>query len=320
MKKLLMVLFVMSFGLACGNANNAGRIEGTGTIEGIQVDVASGVSGTVAELLVEEGARVRKNGLLARIDEEDYRLQADVALFARDAAQAQLDLLLAGARKEDIQQARENVNAAKAVLEKAELNFNRIKNLYNSDSATKSAFDEAKAGYDIAKASYEAAGDMLEKLVSGARKEEIAAAQAQRSQAEANLNLLHKKIADCEIRSPIAGVVTNKLVEAGERIMINGQVVTVTRTDSMWISIYVKESDLGNVKIGQGAEVMIDSYPDRKFHGVVRFIAEEAEFTPKNIQTKDERVKLVFEVKIKIANEDNILKIGLPADAEIIVQ
>ena len=161
---------------------------------------------------------------------------------------------------------------------------------------------------------------MLEKLVKGARLEEIEMAQANKSIAEANLELIEKRISDCSITSPLNGTVTHKLVEAGERVLPNGIVATVTKTDSMWITVYISDKNIGKVKIGQEAEIKIDSFEDRAFPGYVTFIAEEAEFTPKNIQTKDEREKLVFGVKIKISNDDGSLKAGLPADVILKIQ
>jgi len=312
---LLFMLFVIT---SCSKENNISIIEGTGTIEAVQVNVSSGVAGIIKNILVEEGDKVKAGDILVEIDDTDYQIQYKLAKARLDGANANLKLLIAGAREEDIQQAQENVKAAKAAFEKSEANYSRIKNLLESGSATKNLFDEAKAGYEVAKANYQASQQVLEKLLKGARAEEIEIAQANNAQAEANLELIEKKISDCVITSPIKGTITNKLIESGERIAPNGMVVTITKTDSMWITIFVGEKHISRVKTGQKAEIMIDSHKDEVFRGEVRYISEEAEFTPKNIQTKDEREKLVFGVKIKIDNRDGILKAGLPADAVIL--
>lgn len=319
MRNWILVLLIIGI-TACSKKNNGSVIEGTGTIEAIKVDVSSGLGGKIKNIFIEEGDRVNAGDTLILIDDTDYQLQKKLVKASLDGASAGLKLMLAGSRIEDVQQAQENVKATRAAFEKAEANYIRIKDLLEKGSATKSLFDDAQAGYDMAKANYQASQKVLEKLVKGARAQEIEIAQANKSQAEANLEITGKKISDCIITSPINGTVTNKLIEEGERVAPNGMLVTITKTDSMWITIYVGEKYIGRVKVGQKTEVTIDSQPDKAFIGEVRYIAEEAEFTPKNIQTKDEREKLVFGVKIKIDNKEGILKSGIPADALIITE
>ncbi len=318
MKIRMFLIFLIIFIFSCSKKNDTSKIEGTGTIEAVQVDISTAVGGEVRDIFIEEGDKVKAGDVLLKIDDADYRIQHKLAKARLDGADAKLKLLLAGAREEDVEQAQENVKAAKAAYEKAESNYNRIKNLLESGSATKSLFDEAKAAYEMARANHQASKKVLEKLLKGARTEEIEIGQADKSQAEANLELIEKKITDCIITSPISGTITNKLIERGERTSPNGMVVTITKTDSMWITIFVGEKNIAGIKIGQKAEITIDSYGNERFIGEVRHISEEAEFTPKNIQTKDEREKLVFGIKIKIDNKEGILKVGLPADAVIL--
>ncbi|MFC1724030.1 HlyD family secretion protein [candidate division KSB1 bacterium] len=314
---MLSVVLLLFF---CTGNNNDFVLEGTGTIEAVHVDISSPVAGKVANIFVEEGEKVLPGDVLLKIDDSDFKIQRKLVKAQFDAASAKLKLILAGAREEDIQRAQENVKGAKAAFEKAESNFNRLKNLYEKGSATKSLLENATAGFEVAQANYQASKKVLEKLVKGARLEEIEMAQANRSMAEANLELVEKRISDCSITSPVKGSVTNKLVETGERVLPNGLLLTVTKTDSMWITVYISDRNIGRVKTGQEAEIKIDTYEDRVFRGNVKFIAEEAEFTPKNIQTKDEREKLVFGVKIKIYNSEGLLKSGLPADVILKLQ
>jgi len=318
-KYLYCMLILVSLILFCSNEDEDTTIEGTGTIEAKQIDISSAVAGKIEQVLVEEGDEVKTGDILLKIDDTDYRIRRKLASAQLDAAEANLKLILSGAREEDVQQAQENVRATNAAFQKAKANYERVKNLFENGSATKSTLDDAKAGYEIADAKFKSAKKAFEKLVKGARIEEIKMAQANKNQAEANLELIEKQIEDCIIKAPSGGKLVNKLVEPGERIMPNGMVATIADTDSMCITIYVSDKNIGKVKTGQKAEIRIDTYEDRVFEGIVRFIAEEAEFTPKNIQTKEERVKLVFGVKIKIDNKEGILKSGLPADAKILI-
>lgn len=133
----------------------------------------------------------------------------------------------------------------------------------------------------------------------------------------AQADLLKKAIADCTIAAPVGGVVTRKPVEAGELVQAGATVLTISDLDRVNLMIYVTEKELGQVKLGQTAAVTIDSAPGRIFSGKVTYISSEAEFTPKNIQTKEDRAKLVFRVKVEIDNPEGVLKPGLPADAII---
>jgi len=129
--------------------------------------------------------------------------------------------------------------------------------------------------------------------------------------------LLRKTISDCRLRAPADGVVTNKAVEAGEFVVAGAAVLTVSAPSPVYLMIYVPEKDVGRIFLGQAAEVRIDSFPGRVFPGKVTYISSEAEFTPKNVQTKEDRIKLVFGVKIELANDGGALKPGLPADAAL---
>jgi HlyD family secretion protein len=136
-------------------------------------------------------------------------------------------------------------------------------------------------------------------------------------QARAAVELLEKTIADCTITAPAGGIVTHKAVEAGELVTPGATVVTLAGLDSVYVMIYVTELEIGRIKLGDGVEVRIDAFPDKPFPGKITYISPEAEFTPKNVQTKEDRVKLVFGVKVEIENKDGLLKPGLPADAVV---
>jgi HlyD family secretion protein len=316
-KGFLCVIFIVAL-ISCSNKDNVNDIMESGVIEAREVMVSSIIPGTVTSVKVEEGDEVNVGDTLAIIDQRDLYLQLKLAEANLKMADAQLSLLLKGTRIEDIEQAKKSVQQAKADLENAELDLQRIKTLFEKGSATKKQFDDISARHSIALAKYESAETQLEKLIKGPRSEEIESASAGKQLALANIDVNKKKINDCFIISPINGIVSHKLVESGEMAKTGTGIINIVKMDKVWLKIYIQESKLGNVKIGQKAEIKIDSHPDRVFNGEVTFISQEAEFTPKNIQTKEERVKLVYEVKIEIDNLEGILKPGMPADATLI--
>ena len=175
--------------------------------------------------------------------------------------------------------------------------------------------------YDDVYARFIAAEQTYAKAKAGLRPEEIVGARARRDGAAAQSELLQKRIRDCTILAPAAGTVTLRAVEPGEFVGMGSNVIRLTALDKVKLTIYVGEAELGRVALGQSADVFIDAFHDKRtFKGIVVYISPSAEFTPKNIQTKEERTKLVFAVKIEVDNPDGALKPGLPADAVLHVQ
>lgn len=310
-------ILIAFIALSCANKKNRGTITASGTIEAVEVNIAAKTSGQVEKLWVDEGSRVMTGDTLAAIDSSSLKIQLNQAEAGVKLAEAQLELLLKGARIEDIRQAEETVTQAEANLRTAEEDWKRIQNLFDKQSATAKQRDDAESRHTIAQAQQEAARQNLQKLRNLARPEEVKAAQARLEQAIASRDLLKKTIADATVISPASGIVTHKAIEQGEFVGLGITILTVAELDEVHLEIFVAEAELGRLRLGQTAEVRIDSYPDRAFGGQIIFISPEAEFTPKNIQTKEERVKLVYRVKIKIPNPENILKSGMPADATI---
>jgi HlyD family secretion protein len=228
-------------------------------------------------------------------------------------------LLLTGARSEDIRQAEEGLKQAEINLKNAQDDYHRTKSLFETGSVTQKQMDDISARYNIATAQYNSAEQALKKMQNFAREEEIHSAKAGLEQARASRDLLKKTLDDCYITAPIAGTVTEKAVEIGEFINPGGTMLTLTNLELVYLTIYIPETDLGKVKLKQKSEVEIDSYPDRKFPGEIVYISPSAEFTPKNIQTKEDRVKSVFAVKIALPNPELILKPGMPADAKVFI-
>lgn len=301
----------------CGNGNNKNSIEASGNIEATDVVVSSRVNGDVNFILKDEGAKVNEGDTIMIIDHENLGYQLDQAEAAVKAAKAQLELLKIGARKEDIQQGEDALKQAQINFGLAELNKDRMTKLYQSNSITKKQYDDATAAYDLAKSQVNAANENLKKLKNFARPEEIKQAEANVQKTLAAVDLLKKNISDCYVTSPINGFIVNKYVEKGETVTMLSSLFEVSDLNPVKLEIYVSEEELGKVKLGQKADVTTDSYKNKKYEGKVIYISPEAEFTPKNIQTKDERTKLVFKVKVQVDNPKFELKPGMPADAVI---
>jgi HlyD family secretion protein len=192
-----------------------------------------------------------------------------------------------------------------------------MKELLASNTITRKQFDDAESRYTIAKAQLSSAEQGVSKLRNFARPEDLAAARARASQAKATSDLLKKQLADGVVVAPVSGTVTHTPVEQGELVGMGSVVATISRLDKMNLMIYVSETELGKAKIGGMADVYIDTYPDKAFPAKIVYISPIAEFTPKNVQTKEDRTKLVFGVKLEIENKDGVLKSGMPADAYV---
>ncbi len=292
-------------GVFAGCSNNTpGVIEASGTIEGTDITIGSEVGGGVRAVRVAEGTRVTAGDTLVLIDDEEYRLQLRQAEANLASFESAYRLALEGSRREDIVQ-------AEAAFRTAETDYKRMKELIDAESVTQKQYDDAYARYV-------AAGQTYAKLKAGLRPEEITGARARRDAAAAQAELLAKRVRNCAILAPTAGTVTLRAVEPGELVGVGTRVVRLTNLDRVKLTIYVNEADLGDVTLSQKAEIFVDSFgPARAFPGTVVYISPVAEFTPKNVQTKEERTKLVFAVKIEAANPDGALKPGLPADARI---
>ena len=299
----------------CSKGKDTSTIVASGHVEATDVRVSTKVGGTLESFHLEEGDRVKAGDVIARIDTVDTRLALDAARAERSAADADLRLRLAGARPQEIAEAEARVGSAEADLAGAQRELDRMQGLLDSGSGTTKSRDDALTRRDVAQSNLEAAKERLRNLKAGSRKEEIDAARARLSAAEARIAQLEQQIKDAVITSPVTGVVTEKLVEQGELLSPGAALAVVTDLGDAWLTVYIGEPDLGRIRIGQDAEVITDDGQSRTGH--VSFVASEAEFTPKNVQTRDERVKLVFKVKIALDNEDGLFKPGMPAESRM---
>ena len=273
------------------------------------------------------------------------RQEIEEARATVDRAQSQLNDLLAGSRREEIEQAREAVRSAEATRVWTERDLKRAQELFAKELIAMQEVDRARQAYEVAvaqersaranlqmveagprrdqieaaRAQLKAARDHLDLLLAGPRPFQVEAARGQVSQARAALDLAGSRLREAAIVSPINGVVLRKNLEAGEMANPGVSILTLVDPTDLWLRAYVPETDIGRIKVGMAARITIDAYKDRTFSGKITEIASEAEFTPKNVQTKKERVNLVFRIKIAVDNPQGLLKPGMPADADILL-
>jgi HlyD family secretion protein len=299
----------------CRAGRHNGLIVASGHVEATDVRIASKVPGRLEAFTLEEGDRITVGQELARIDTTDLRLALDQARAEKDLAAAELRLRIAGSRREDIAQQEAVTRSAAADLEGAQRDLDRMQALLDRGSGTVKARDDAATRRDVAAAHLKAMQEALARMKAGSRPEEIDAARARAAAAEARVAQLEQQVTDATIVSPVQGIVTEKIAEQGELLAVGSGLCVVTDLENAWLTVYVAGPDLARIRLGQDAEVRTDDGQTRK--GRVRYISSEAEFTPKNVQTRDERVKLVYKVKVGLDNQDGLFKPGMPAEARL---
>jgi HlyD family secretion protein len=311
-RKIAIGLFCVA-ALACDGLRRSGQLVASGHIEAVDVRILTKVRGRILRRPVDEGDPVKTGQVLAVIDTIDSELQLRQAQADRDQADANLRLKVAGSRKEDVDQLAALVAATQADLDGAEKELARQERLVAEGITTVQTRDDALARRDALKGQLESARQALYRAKAGSRSQEIEGARASLASMDARISQLNQQIADATIVSPVDGVVTEKIAEPGELLAAGSAVLVVTDLAKPWLTVYVPEPDLGKIKLGAPAEVVTDGREHRT--GKVTFIASKAEFTPKNVQTRDERVKLVYRVKIGLDNADGLFKPGMPAEA-----
>lgn len=363
-----------------GGDGNSIRV--SGNIELTEVNVSFKSPGKLIERTVDEGDRVKKGMLLARLDKEqlvgqrerasaavesaqsilaqqttavDFQaatLEAQVQQRAAEvkAADARLAALVAGSRPQEKEQARAAVERAQTEYDRSFRDWKRAQTLFKNEDISAADNDQYRTRFETAEAQLRTAKEQLALVLEGPRQEDIDGARAQLAQAQAalklaeaqrielkrrrqelvqrgadvgqrkaDLSIVRTQIDDTEAFSPIDGVVLVKSAEVGEVLAAGTTVVSVGDIDRPWVRAYIGEADKGRVKLGDKAKVTTDSYPGKVYWGRVSFIASEAEFTPKQIQTSDERAKLVYRVKIEVPNPSGELNSNMPADTEILL-
>jgi HlyD family secretion protein len=358
-------------------------LRASGTIEATDVDVSFQIAGRVTEVLAVEGQPVKTGDVLARVAADEFRErvhQIEAALDAavsqvrqqektvqlrRDVVEGQIaqarsqaeasrvaaERVREGNRPQEIRVAEAELSQAEAILLQRRSDYDRITGLVKEGVVPKAQLDAAEAALRTAESSREAASQRLALAKEGARRQDIAEAQAQAEKAQAGVNVAEAgrreidvqiaalssaqamekqlraqletaktQLSYTEIRSPMNGVVLTKNIESGEFVNPGTPVVTLANIDDLWMNIYIPETQTGLVKLGQEVHVSVDSFPKETFKGKITFVSSESEFTPKTILTEEERIKLVYRAKVTLENTQQRLKPGMPADAEIHLQ
>lgn len=293
-------------------------------------------------------ARLTQARITLQIEPTTVRTHIRQAEEGLRAAEERLGMLKAGFRTQEIEEGRANLRQAEARLEIARLTRDRYRGLLADGAIANQDLDRAESDLQAAEGAVRAARERLNILEEGSRPEDIRMAQAERDraaaaleaaranaatldlrqqdvrvaeavvrEAQANVRRLETQVAELKVFAPLAATVLTKAVEAGEVVAAGKPLVLLGDLDHPWIKIYVPETQLGKVGLGAPARVLVDSFPNQPFRGTVTWISDQAEFTPKNVQTAEERVNLVYAVKIMIQNAERKLKAGMPADAEL---
>ncbi|SJZ62527.1 HlyD family secretion protein [Trichlorobacter thiogenes] len=296
---------------------NGGVLRLTGTIETTTVAVAFKVPGRLKERLVDEGQLVKIGQIVARLDDDELKDERTVRSADQQAAQAALADLKAGSRQEEIAASGATLARLKAEADRAAQDATRAEALFKKEVIPRKELDAARAAKDATAAAVREGDERLRLVKVGPRPDTIKQAQARLEGAAAARSLADTRLSQAVLAAPISGTVMAKHAEPGELLAAGSPVITVAKMDEVWVRAYLPETQLGKIKLGQQVSVSSDTWKGRTYQGTVSFIASEAEFTPRNVQTEAERVKLVYRIKITIANPKQELKPGMPVDAVI---
>ena len=315
--------------VSCRHGQADTSLRASGYVEATEVRVAPEVSGRLLTVAVDEGDRVVAGTVIATLDTTEAEIAIRRVEAERKQAAAQLRLLQAGARPEEIRQAgaqaesaRADIAAVESELRAASEDVVRFEALLASNAGSRKQRDDAVTRRDVAAARVQAAKERsrasiegVARLRAGARREELAAAQARIEAVDAQLAALHKAVADARLQAPVGGIVTSRLADPGEMIAARTPVVVLTDLDRAWANVYVDEPIVPRLTLGQTVALHTDA--GQRLDGRITFISPKAEFTPRNVQTAEERTKLVYRIKVMTDNRQGILKSGMPVEAEL---
>ena len=298
-------------------AVDTGAVTASGTVDATDVSISFRVPGILRQRPADEGSVVKPGEVLAALDTREASARLRQAQAAELAAQARLRDTEQGYRPQEIAEAGAHVQQVQANLANLKEEARRSENLSATGAVSRQRRDKDDAAASVAQEQHRAASERLKLLQSGFRKETIAVARAQLAEAQAAVEAAKIALEDLQVTSTINGTVTRKHAEPGETLAAGRPVVTITDVTHPWVRVYMPENQIGKVQLGAPARIKIDTFPDREFTGRVSYVSSQAEFTPKNVQTQEERVKLVFAVNVTVDNPEGALKPGMPADVSI---
>jgi HlyD family secretion protein len=294
-----------------------GPVRVSGNIEVTDAELSFKIPGRVVRREIDEGQVIQAGQVIARLETAELEQEVAVRRAEVRTAAAIVAELEAGTRPEEVAQAAASLDYARAEARRAELDFERQTVLRNQSVATDREYELAEAARRTSQARVREVEERLSLLRKGPRAEQIEQGRARLEQARQSLTLAETRLGYATLTAPFSGLVLAKQIEPGEYVSPGTPVVTVGDLERPWLRAYINETDLGRVRVGQRVFVTTDTYPDRRYEGRVSFLSSQAEFTPKNVQTRQERVKLVYRIKVDLANPNQELKPGMPADADI---
>jgi len=317
---VLLVLAGVTTWLVLRNGNGeAGVISASGTVEATEADLGFQVPGRVEEVVPHEGDVVTGGVELARLDTGELTAARDAAAAQLQAAEARLAELRRGSRPQEVLQAEAALRSAQQRADEAGRDADRTQKLFDGGAVSQQALDRALTARDVADAAMDQARQTLAMVREGPRVETIRAQEAMVQQARANVARAEAALANAVVYAPFDGRITVRHREPGETVSSGAPVLTLLDPGDRWVRIYVREDQIGRVKLGMGARITSDTYPDKVYQGEVTFVGSEAEFTPRNVQTTEERIKLVYPVKVRISGDSDFeLKPGIPADVTLL--
>ena len=322
-KKIIpVVVAVVVLGAALGywltTRDGRGPVTYNGILESRQVQVRAEVGGRVLAAHKDDGDQVNEGDVICELDREKLALQLRGGAGQLAAQKAKLEAMQKGARDQEIEQVKLLLGQARTQREKAEKDYGRIERLFAQEDVSEFDRDNARTMRDLA-ADQESRADQAYQLVlAGVRDEELKAQIAIVDATQAQVDYYQVQLDDTQVKSPLTGRVVERYVEPGELVMPGGLVAAVTDYRRLEVKVYVPEEPVGKIRLGQRAAVKVDAFPDREFAGWVSSKSEEWEFTPKNVQTKEERSSLVFEVTVQVENPGEEAIAGLPADVKFL--
>jgi len=313
---VVVVITAITFIIRRGNDDDV--IIASGTVEATEADLGFQTPGRIERIAVREGDRVVQGQQLAWLERTELLARRAAMEAQVEAARAVLAELESGFRSEEVAQGRAALRAAEQRVNDTRRDMERLRRLYEGGAVSQQRLDDATTAYELAKAEYDRAVEALRILQTGPRQERIAAQRAVLAQAEAGVSQIDAALDFAVISAPFDGLITVRHREPGETVGAGAPVLRLQDPDDRWVRIYVRADEVGRIPIGGLAQITGDAYPNRTYEGRVIFIASEAEFTPRNVQTTEERVKLVYRLKVQITGDPDLdLKPGLAADVRL---
>ncbi len=282
-----------------------------GNVEIRQVDLSFNAEGTVATMTKREGDRVKQGEVISTLDPATYQSAYDLAAARRDAARAQLDVLLAGTRPEDIDEARANLAAAQASLANAEASFERQKGLAATNATTKQLLDDARMALDSGRAKVDQMQVLLTRALNGPRPEDIEAARAQLRAAEATVDLSRTQLDRTKLVAPANGTIMTRVIEPGTVVLPAANVYSMALDDEVWVRAFAPEPLLSRVVPGTEVTLTTDG-THKSYKGRIGYVSPAAEFTPKAVETPELRTQLVYRLRIRVEYPDDGIRQGMP--------